>query len=40
VLIKASILRRGRNLIFGEIELTDETGQLVAHATTTVMLLA
>lgn len=39
VLIKASILRRGRTLIFGEIDLIDEDGQLVAHATTTVMLL-
>jgi uncharacterized protein (TIGR00369 family) len=40
VLVTATILRRGRNLIFGEIELVDETGALAAHATTTVMLLA
>ena len=40
VLVTATILRRGRNLIFGEIELIDETGALAAHATTTVMLLA
>jgi uncharacterized protein (TIGR00369 family) len=40
VLVTATILRRGRNLVFGEIELTDETGALAAHATTTVMLLA
>jgi uncharacterized protein (TIGR00369 family) len=39
VLVTASILRRGRNLIFGEIELRNETGALAAHATTTVMLL-
>jgi uncharacterized protein (TIGR00369 family) len=39
VLVTANILRRGRNLVFGEIELHDETGALVAHATTTVMLL-
>ena len=40
VLVTASILRRGRNLIFGDIELHDEAGALAAHATTTVMLLA
>jgi uncharacterized protein (TIGR00369 family) len=40
VLVTASILRRGRNLVFGEIELHDHTGALAAHATTTVMLLA
>lgn len=40
VLVTATILRRGRNLVFGEIELHDETGALAAHATTTVMLLA
>ena len=40
VLVTASILRRGRNLIFGEIELHDEACALAAHATTTVMLLA
>ncbi|SAL17107.1 phenylacetic acid degradation-related protein [Caballeronia sordidicola] len=40
VLVTAVILRRGRNLVFGEIELHDETGALAAHATTTVMLLA
>jgi uncharacterized protein (TIGR00369 family) len=39
VLVTATILRRGRNLIFGEIELVDEPGALAAHATTTVMLL-
>jgi uncharacterized protein (TIGR00369 family) len=39
VLVTAKILRRGRNLVFGEIELHDETGALAAHATTTVMLL-
>jgi len=39
VLVQAKILRRGRNLIFGEIEVHDETGALAAHATTTVMLL-
>lgn len=39
VLVTASILRRGRNLVFGEIELHDETGALAAHATTTVMLV-
>jgi|GEM_PF-155843 len=40
VLVTATILRRGRNLVFGAIELHDETGALAAHATTTVMLIA
>jgi uncharacterized protein (TIGR00369 family) len=39
VLVTAKILRRGRNLVFGEIELRDAEGELAAHATTTYALL-
>ncbi|WP_087642936.1 PaaI family thioesterase [Caballeronia choica] len=39
VLVTAKVLRRGRNLVFGEIELHDAEGQLAAHATTTYTLL-
>ena len=33
------VLRLGRNLVFGEIEVQDATGKLAAHATTTYALL-
>ncbi|AXF15966.1 PaaI family thioesterase [Paraburkholderia caledonica] len=40
VLITARVLRLGRNLVFGEVELLDETGNMAVHATTTYALLA
>jgi uncharacterized protein (TIGR00369 family) len=39
VLVTARIQRRGRNLVFGEIALHDDQGELVAHATTTYALI-
>jgi uncharacterized protein (TIGR00369 family) len=39
VLIKARVLRMGRNLVFGEVELFDEGGNMAVHATTTYALL-
>jgi uncharacterized protein (TIGR00369 family) len=39
VLITARVLRLGRNLVFGEVEVADEGGKLAAHATTTYALL-
>jgi uncharacterized protein (TIGR00369 family) len=39
VLITARVLRLGRNLVFGEVELTDEDGKMACHATTTYALL-
>ena len=39
VLVTARIQRRGRNLVFGEIELRDAQGELAAHATTTYALI-
>jgi uncharacterized protein (TIGR00369 family) len=39
ILVTARVLRRGRNLVFGEIELHDAEGELAAHATTTYALL-
>jgi len=39
VLVKARVLRSGQNLVFGEVELLDAAGKLVAHATTTYALL-
>ena len=39
MLIRARVLRSGRNLVFGEVELLDAAGQLAAHATTTYALL-
>jgi uncharacterized protein (TIGR00369 family) len=39
VLIQARVLRMGRNLVFGEVELFDEGGKMAAHATTTYALL-
>lgn len=38
-LVSARVLRKGKNLVFGEIEITDPSGQLAAHATTTYALL-
>lgn len=39
VLVTARVLRLGRNLVFGEVELTDEDGKLAVHATTTYALI-
>ncbi|AJC20596.1 PaaI family thioesterase [Pandoraea pulmonicola] len=35
----ARILRRGKNLVFGEIEIFDASGKMAVHATTTYALL-
>lgn len=37
--VTARVLRRGKTLVFGEIEVADATGKLAAHATTTYALL-
>ena len=37
--VTARVLRKGKNLVFGEIEVTDPRGALAAHATTTYALL-
>lgn len=37
--VVARVLRRGKNLVFGEIEVFDAAGKLAAHATTTYALL-
>jgi uncharacterized protein (TIGR00369 family) len=37
--VVARVLRMGRKLVFGEIELLDAKGELAAHATTTYALL-
>jgi uncharacterized protein (TIGR00369 family) len=37
--VVARVLRMGKNLVFGEIEVSDATGKLAAHATTTYALL-
>jgi uncharacterized protein (TIGR00369 family) len=37
--ITARVLRKGKNLVFGEIEIADANGELAAHATTTYALL-
>ena len=37
--VTARVLRKGKNLVFGEIEVTDPKGALAAHATTTYALL-
>lgn len=39
VLVTACIQQRGRNLVFGEIELRDDQNELAAHATTTYALI-
>jgi uncharacterized protein (TIGR00369 family) len=39
VLVTARVLRLGRNLVFGEVELAGEDGKVAAHATTTYALL-
>lgn len=39
VKVVARVLRRGKSLVFGEIELLGPEGQLAAHATTTYALL-
>jgi uncharacterized protein (TIGR00369 family) len=38
VLVTARVLRLGRNLVFGEVELHDEEGKMAVHATTTYAL--
>ncbi|HEV3104848.1 MAG TPA: PaaI family thioesterase [Trinickia sp.] len=38
VLVTAKVLRMGRNLVFGEVELFDEEGKMAVHATTTYAL--
>jgi uncharacterized protein (TIGR00369 family) len=35
VLVTARVLKLGRNLVFGEVELVDEDGKMAVHATTT-----
>ncbi len=37
--VTARVLRLGRNLVFGEIEIANPQGELAAHATTTYALL-
>jgi uncharacterized protein (TIGR00369 family) len=37
--LSARVLRKGKSLLFGEIEITDTLGRLAAHATTTYALL-
>lgn len=39
VIVTARVLRMGRNLVFGEVELVDEDGKMAVHATTTYSLL-
>jgi uncharacterized protein (TIGR00369 family) len=39
VLVTARVQRRGRNLVFGDIEMRDAQNELAAHATTTYSLL-
>ncbi|MEX3956260.1 PaaI family thioesterase [Trinickia sp. EG282A] len=39
VLVTARVLRLGRSLVFGEVELFDEDGKMAVHATTTYSLL-
>jgi acyl-coenzyme A thioesterase PaaI-like protein len=39
VLLVARVLKMGRNLVFGEVELFTPGGELAAHATTTYALL-
>jgi uncharacterized protein (TIGR00369 family) len=39
VRVVARVLRLGRQLVFGEIEMLDQQGTLAAHATTTYALL-
>jgi acyl-coenzyme A thioesterase PaaI-like protein len=39
VRIRATVLRRGKSLAFGEIEMLTPDGSLAAHATTTYALL-
>ena len=39
VLVTARVQKRGRNLVFGDIEMRDAQGELAAHATTTYALI-
>ena len=39
ILAIARVLRLGKRLVFGEIEVLDPAGQLAAHATTSYALL-
>jgi uncharacterized protein (TIGR00369 family) len=38
-MITARVLRKGKSLVFGEIQIVDAKGQIAAHATTTYALL-
>ena len=40
VLVTARVLRMGRNLVFGEVELFDEDGKMAVHATSTYALVS
>ena len=37
--VVARVLRMGRKLVFGEIQISDARGELAAHATTTYALM-
>jgi uncharacterized protein (TIGR00369 family) len=39
VTLRCTVLRRGRTLAFGEVEISAPDGRLAAHATTTYALL-
>jgi acyl-coenzyme A thioesterase PaaI-like protein len=39
LLLATRILRKGKNLVFGEVQLSAPDGRLAAHATTTYALL-
>jgi acyl-coenzyme A thioesterase PaaI-like protein len=39
VLVRANVLRLGKTVVFGEIELTGQDGKLAVQATTTYALL-
>ncbi|KAF1029169.1 MAG: 1,4-dihydroxy-2-naphthoyl-CoA hydrolase [Burkholderia plantarii] len=39
LLVTARVLRMGRNLVFGEVELFDEDGKMAVHATSTYALV-
>ena len=38
--VTARVLRMGRNLVFGEVELFDEDGKMAVHATSTYALVS
>ncbi|MBS6363105.1 PaaI family thioesterase, partial [Burkholderia sp.] len=39
VLVTARVLRMGRNLVFGEVELFDADGKMAVHATSSYALI-